>query len=1263
MRKIPMVSFRFESIDRSTDQRATALAATTKRRRKARRPSSHRPERLFAESLEGRAMLATIMQVSAAPGFSSAVGIGSSIDFQVEYDAPVAVLSAPVALVNVAKASGAPAIATFTGPSGGGRMLNFRYTVEAGDTQPGNQFDVLMDPAAFLIGGTIRDANTNALADRMVVSAELTLADLNSGLRVDGVAPSAPTVEPVMYVNPIAWQPGNWALIHPDYFVIRGTAGTGPLPADEVLTVTVNGATYRATSTSSTAPGNFFVDSGGAWEIRIRPVGGLPATAPFSGSLDPWSTTDSAAYNVVARLTDAAGNVSTDSQSLELVIDMIPPAPAQLSGVGGSYKAGDVVQLWVQFDGPVRVIGNPTLGNLNITPSPAVASYDPVATAAYAPGTRVYFSYTVQPGQMAVPLGFIGNAVLNLNGGAIEDQAANAWNPSSQALPTPSLPLILIDTLSPTVVTPFVSSTSPNGTYVVGSPPITLTVTFSEPVFVTPPSPPAAGPLLQLNAFPGRVATYAGGSGTNVLSFTYVVQAGDNTPDLDYLSNTALQLNGSQIRDAVGNNATLTLPAPGSPASLAAQRNIVVSAAAQVVQVSSPDAAGTYSAGDTVRLRVVFDKATAPPVSTIQLDTLPIPAVATWNGLYIDAAGNATTNPTNILQYSYLVKPGDTTAGAFLNYLADGVLPAPSSSLNILPNAQIVISPDTTPPAAPVARLAVDTTNSLGVSPTDGITSNPQVIVSGLETQFGAAWQYQYQFEGGPSSGWLTGGPIAFNGTASLTLPTTNTTPVPPTPTTLFPVGSVQIRQIDWSGNVSSLAVNPQQWRLDVNAPAAPTAVTIAETGGSGSGITSNGTATVAGLETSGIFEYNRTFNAATGAVTGPWTAVASGDTFILPAGTYNPATGTGVVVRQQDLAGNYSLTWTQLRTSSGGTTIIVDPSRSTDPLPPPPPQSGTIEAVGNVTLAINANGQLTANGTLIRFDGNPVSATNASWTFLAAETIGGVNTLVLRHTSGFLHLWLLDASWNFVAGEGWYGPTTSGFYATEVDFGMDFNGDGIVGSPLTPIESRGSVKLARDTAGFLRANGTAIRFNGGQVRAENDTWSFLAAETISGVNTLVLRHGNGFLHLWHLDSSWNFETGVGWYTPGSTAFYATEVDFGMDFGGDGVVGNPVIESVGSVTLSRDANGFLQANGTLVRFSGSPVSVANSSWAFLAADVIGGVNSMVLRHSSGFLHVWRLDLVWNFVSGEGWYAPGTVGFAMTEADFGMDFDGNGVVGG
>jgi hypothetical protein len=61
--------------------------------------------------------------------------------------------------------------------------------------------------------------------------------------------------------------------------------------------------------------------------------------------------------------------------------------------------------------------------------------------------------------------------------------------------------------------------------------------------------------------------------------------------------------------------------------------------------------------------------------------------------------------------------------------------------------------------------------------------------------------------------------------------------------------------------------------------------------------------------------------------------------------------------------------------------------------------------------------------------------------------------------------------------------------------------------------------------------------------------------------------------------------------------------------------------------------------------------------------VIGGVNSMVLRHASGFLHIWRLDLVWNFVSSEGWYAPGTVGFAMTEAAFGMDFDGNGVIGG
>ncbi|UXR63830.1 RTX toxin [Bdellovibrio bacteriovorus] len=75
-----------------------------------------------------------------------------------------------------------------------------------------------------------------------------------------------------------------------------------------------------------------------------------------------------------------------------------------------------------------------------------------------------------------------------------------------------------------------------------------------------------------------REAMYASGSGTTSLVFTYQVQANDQNPDLDYTSTSALALSGATLRDALNNNATLTLPAPGSANSLAGTKDINIDA-------------------------------------------------------------------------------------------------------------------------------------------------------------------------------------------------------------------------------------------------------------------------------------------------------------------------------------------------------------------------------------------------------------------------------------------------------------------------------------------------------------------------------------------------------------------------------------------------------------------------------------------------------------------------------------------------------------
>ncbi len=127
--------------------------------------------------------------------------------------------------------------------------------------------------------------------------------------------------------------------------------------------------------------------------------------------------------------------------------------------------------------------------------------------------------------------------------------------------------VVFINNASP--VAP-VTATSANGSYGVGSN-ISLQVAFNENVIVT------GNPTLLLETGTvDRNATYASGSGTKVLTFTYIVQAGDTSADLTQQSATALQLNGGSIKDAAGNNAILTLAAPTAVGSLGVNANIVI---------------------------------------------------------------------------------------------------------------------------------------------------------------------------------------------------------------------------------------------------------------------------------------------------------------------------------------------------------------------------------------------------------------------------------------------------------------------------------------------------------------------------------------------------------------------------------------------------------------------------------------------------------------------------------------------------------------
>ncbi|MFN7202543.1 MAG: hypothetical protein ACK5VD_10190, partial [Aphanizomenon sp.] len=70
--------------------------------------------------------------------------------------------------------------------------------------------------------------------------------------------------------------------------------------------------------------------------------------------------------------------------------------------------------------------------------------------------------------------------------------------------------------------------------------------------------------------------------------------------------------------------------------------------------------------------------------------------------------------------------------------------------------------------------------------------------------------------------------------------------------------------------------------------------------------------------------------------------------------------------------------------------------------------------------------------------------------------------------------------------------------------------------------------------------------------------WQTLAAETVNGDNQVLWKNVSGnFLHIWHLDSNWNWVSAEGNCGLNSAEALTQETKFGVDANGDGKIGSP----------------------------------------------------------------------------------------------------------
>ncbi|MDD4412511.1 MAG: Ig-like domain-containing protein [Patescibacteria group bacterium] len=257
-----------------------------------------------------------------------------------------------------------------------------------------------------------------------------------------------------------------------------------------------------------------------------------------------------------------------------------------------------------------------------------------------------------------------------------------------------------IVSISPTVLN--VTASNANGTYGVGQT-IAVQVVFSSAVTVS------GTPQLTLSTLSPAttVVNYSSGSGTNILTFNYVVASGNSSSDLDYLSTSTLTLNGGTIKDtATGNaNAVLTLASPGTAGSLAANKNIIIDTVAPATpatpDLDATDDTGTFNTDNITKqsINLTFS-GTAETSSTVELFDVAVSkgtTVATGEGTY---------------SFTITLLPGIHNMAVTATDAA-GNKSATSSAL--------AVTVDQTPPAAPsVPDLAAE--DDSGISDSDNIT-------------------------------------------------------------------------------------------------------------------------------------------------------------------------------------------------------------------------------------------------------------------------------------------------------------------------------------------------------------------------------------------------------------------------------------------------------------------------------------------------------------------------------------------------------------
>ncbi len=574
---------------------------------------------------------------------------GDTIVVTVVYSDSVDVTGVPTAWLKLTSAAYRPALyASGTGTD----TLEFRYVVEAGDHD--NDGLSLYGTAIQLTGGsTIREAGTTTSAfhdtpwpylgqDAIANSAGHKVA---GAARIASVSVGSPPVGDTFERGDTI----KVTLVYTDSVDVTGvptvwvTIGANPWA----------GATYASGSGTDSLEFHYVVQSGDADADGISMVGNAlqwtggstireAGTSTNTFSETPWRGPGSGGYAITNSAGHkVAGGTFTASSVSGVAITSTPSSDS-------TYGRTERIEVEVSFSRTVTVTGTPQL---------ALSIDTLTRQAAYASGTgtkTLTFGYVVAAADADSTGISIGASALTLNSGAIND-ARDSTMAASLGLGTNAIANAAAHkvngNLGPPGVTGLsISAPTVGDTFERGET-IEMSLVFNRAVAVT------GTPQLALGIGAAtKQASYASGTGTTTLVFRYVVVAADADADGLSIGASALALNGGTIRLAGGAlDATLGLGASAvtnSGGHKVAGGTFTTPSVSAVTVSSAPAADSTYKLGESIEVKVAFDR----PVAVTGSPRLAL----TIGTVTRQASYDSASSKVDTLVFGYGVRPADT---------------------------------------------------------------------------------------------------------------------------------------------------------------------------------------------------------------------------------------------------------------------------------------------------------------------------------------------------------------------------------------------------------------------------------------------------------------------------------------------------------------------------------------------------------------------------------------------------------------------------